>query len=643
MLNVFRSFVSSKIGAAAALLVLVLIAFAFAAGDVAGLRKMSLGGGDRVATVGNQRIDTEHLTQAATNALDNLKEQNPRLSMKGFLATGGLEKVLEGLLGRTALAVFGEKHGMVASDRLVDSEITKVPAFRGIDGRFNQDIFRQMLAQRHISEKAVREDLAQGLIARQILEPASVGSSVPRELALRYAALLKEKRSGAIALLPSPLFAPKVPPADKELATYYTAHRNQFIRPERRIVRYAVFGDEVLKNLPPPTDAEIAAFYNSNRSKYSAIELRRLTQLVLPTQAAAQAVAAEVATGKTLEAAAAEKGLSVSKISEIDKSAFTAQTSPAVADVAFSAASGTLTAPARSPIGWHLVHVDAIDKQPERSLDRVRGEIVERLAAEKRRKALADVSAHIEDQFDNGANLADVAKDLGLTVVETPALTADGKSYAKPDEVLPPILGKIVPTAFQMEERKPQLAEVEPNKSFIVYDVSQIAISAPAPLAEIKQDVATAYLLDKGSVAAKAAADKLLAETRKGVPLAQASAALKLPIPPVQQIDMTRDQLTAQGQRPPPPLALLFSMARGTTKILPAPNGRGWFVVSLKDITPQPLAADDPIVPAAQRDLGQLVGNEYAEGLRRAIEAEVTVKRDEAGIRAVRAQLGGEN
>jgi peptidyl-prolyl cis-trans isomerase D len=84
-------------------------------------------------------------------------------------------------------------------------------------------------------------------------------------------------------------------------------------------------------------------------------------------------------------------------------------------------------------------------------------------------------------------------------------------------------------------------------------------------------------------------------------------------------------------------------MARGTTKILPAPNGRGWFVVSLKDITPQPLAANDPILPAAQRDLGQLVGNEYAEGLRRAIEAEVTVKRDEAGIRAVRALLGGEN
>jgi peptidyl-prolyl cis-trans isomerase D len=82
-------------------------------------------------------------------------------------------------------------------------------------------------------------------------------------------------------------------------------------------------------------------------------------------------------------------------------------------------------------------------------------------------------------------------------------------------------------------------------------------------------------------------------------------------------------------------------MARGTTKLLPISGNRGWFVVSLRDITPQPLAANDELVPATQRELGQMAGSEYAEGLRRAIEAEVTVKRNEAGIKAVRTQLGG--
>jgi peptidyl-prolyl cis-trans isomerase D len=470
-----------------------------------------------------------------------------------------------------------------------------------------------------------------------------LGASVPHELALRYASLLKEKRSGAVALLPSPLFAPKTPPSDKELADYYASHRNHFIRPERRVIRYATFGDEVLKNLAAPTDAEIAAFYNANRAQYTAVELRRLTQLIVPTQAAAQAVAAEVAKGKTLEAAAAEKGLAATKVGPIDKGAFAAASSPAVADAAFSTANGAIAAPARSAIGWHLVHVDAIDKRPERALDQVRGEIITQLTAVKRRKALGDLTARIEDQFDNGANIADAAKDLGITLQETPAITADGKSYANPAEAVPPVLAKVVQTAFQMEQRKPQLAEVEPNKTFVIFDVGQIAPSATPPLAEIKQDVQAAYLFDEGSTAAKAAAEKLLAETRKGVSLADAVAALKLPLPRVEPVDMDRSQLFANGNRPAPPLLLLFSMARGTTKLLPISGNRGWFVVSLKDITPQPLAANDEIVPATQRELGQMAGNEYAEGLRRAIEAEVTVKRYEAGIKAVRTQLGGEN
>ena len=643
MFQLLRSFVTSKIGALIAAVFLRLIIFAFAAGDIAGLNQGTFGGGgDRVAKVGGRSISTTQLSQAATNALENLKQQNPQLSMKGFVASGGVEKVLDDMISRNALAIFGQKNGIVASDRLIDSEIAKIPAFRGVDGKFSEAAYRQLLAQRGFTDDMVRADLGEGLITRQILEPAAFGTTVPRELAVRYAGLLREKRSGAIALLPSPLFAPKTPPSDKDLTAFYTAHRNQFVRPERRIIRYATFGDEVLKNLTPPSDAEIAAFYNANKAKYAASEMRRLTQLVLPTEAAARAVADEVAKGKSLQAVASEKGLSAAALPATDKAALAASSSQAVADAAFAAAQGTVTAPARSPIGWHVLHVDGIDKRPERTLDQVRSEIVTQITAAKRRRAMGDLTTRIEDEFDKGANLTDVAKELGITVQLTPALTSDGKSYANPAEQLPPAVTKVASAAFSMEkENEPQVAEAEPNKTFVIFDVSEIAPSAPAPLAEIKQDVTAALLLDKGSAAAKAAADKLLDQTRKGVPLAQAAAALKLPIPPVQAIDMNRSDLARQGRQPAPPLVLLFSMAKGTTKILPAPGNRGWFVVSLKDIVTPPLAADDPLVPQAQQELGEVVGNEYAESLRRAIRAEVKVQRNDAAIKSVRAQLGG--
>jgi peptidyl-prolyl cis-trans isomerase D len=644
MLLFFRRFLSSKLGAVFALAFLALIAFAFAAGDMAGMSGFGGGGNQRVAKVGGHGIEGAELRQAANSAVESLREENPGLSMNAFALQGGLERVLESMIDRRAIAVFGAEHGIIASPRLIDSEIAKIGAFRGIDGKFSEDAFRQVLAQRGLSEALVRADLEQGLIARQILEPASFGATVPRELATHYASLLREKRSGAIAVLPAILFAPKDPPTDQELATFYEGHRNQFIRPERRVIRYAAFGDEALKNLPAPADAEIANFYNANKARYAASEARSITQLIVPTEAAAQAVIAEIAKGRTLEAAASGKGLSTAKLGPLDKATFARDTAPAVADAAFAAAQGALAAPARSTIGWHVVRVDRIDQRPARSLEQVRAEIATELAAVNRRKALGDLTARIEEQFENGGNLAEAAKELGLTLQQTPALTSDGKSYENPSQELPPVLSRFVAAAFSMEKRnEPQVAEAEPNSTFVIFDVSEIAPSAAAPLAEIKDDVRAAYMLSKGAAAAKAAAEKLVAETGKGVSLAQAAAALKLAIPPVQPVEMNRTELTAQGQRPPPPLMLMFSMAKGTTKILPAGGERGWFVVSLKDIVTPPQPANDQLVPTAQRELGQIAGSEYAAGLRRAIRAEVKVEQNPAAIKAVRDQLSGGN
>lgn len=644
MLETFRSVTKSKVGAIFAFILLGLIALAFASADVSNTGSFGgVTGGDRAATVGKERIDTSALSQAAATALENVRQQDPRMSMQGFLATGGLEQVLDQMIERLALATFGRENGIVASDRLIDSEIAKVPAFRGPDGKFSDAAFRQMMQQRGVNEKMIRSDLAQGLIARQILLPASFGALAPREMAVRYGALLRETRKGSVALLPSALFTPDKPPTDAELQAFYTAKRDDFIRPERRVIRYASFGDEVLKTVPAPTEAEIAARFNADKAQYAELETRRVTQLIVPTEAAAKAVVAEVSGGKSLEVAAREKGLATADLGTVAKAALAGQSSQAVADAVFAAGSGAIAAPARSGLGWHVMRVDGIDKRPARTLDQVRPAITAALAVEKRRKALSDMSAHIEEQFDNGGNLADAAKDLGLTLQHTAQVTADGQVYEKPTERIPPVLARVLQTAFSMErENQPQLAEVEPGKAFVIFDVTEIAPSAPAPLAEIKRDVETAYMLEKGSAAAKTAADRVQAEVRKGATLQAAMATLGKPLPPVQQVDMNRQQLT-QAQQVPPPLMLLFSMAQGTVKALAAPGDRGWFVVSLQSITPAEIRQDDALIAAAQRELGGLSGEEYAEQLQKAIRGEIGVKRNDAAIAAVRKQLVGGN
>lgn len=645
MLQFFRSFFSSKIGVGITLAIVGIIGLSFALADVSGSGSFGgVAGGDRVALVGGKRIGTAALSQAATAALDDVKAKDPRATMQSLIAQGGLADVLEQLIDRAAIAAFGEKHGIIAGSRLVDSEIAKIGAFRGVDGNFSDDAYRQVLLQRGLNDAQVRDDIGSGLIARQILVPAAFGAKFPRDMALRYATLLKERRTGAIALLPSAAFAPQAPPSDAEIKAYYESHRTAYLRPERRTIRFASFDEGALKTVPTPTDAEIAARYNANRAQYAASETRQVTQLILPTEAGARAVLAEVAGGKSLEAAATAKGLSTAKLDRLAKVALASQSSQVVADATFSAARGQLAGPLKSGLGWHLMRVDAVEAKPGRTLDQVRGELVAALAVEKRRAALTDFSARIEEEFDNGGTLADVAKELGLTLSQTQPLTADGAVYGKPNERAPDVLVRIIQTAFAMDsEGQAQLAEIEAGKTFLVFDVNSIAASAPAPLAEIKAGVAADVALQKGSVAARAAAEKVLAAARKGTDLGAAMAAIGVAMPPVDRVEMGRQELAADGQQVPAPLALLFSMAEGTVKLLPGPRNRGFYVVALKDIVPGTVAADDPVIAAAQRELGQLMAREYAEALRRAIRTEVGVSRNETAIGAVSRQLTGGN
>ncbi len=644
MLQFFRRFMSSKFGVVITLGFLALIALAFASADISNTGFGGVSGGDRVATVGGESIDASELSQAASSALENMKQQDPRISMSAFLAQGGLDRVLDELIDRTALGEFGRKHGIVAGSRLVDSEIANMAAFKGPDGKFSEAVFRQALQQQGVSEQLVRQDLEQGLVARQLLVPSAFGAVLPRELATRYSTLLRERRSGAIAILPSAAFAPAAPPSDAELAAFYTKSKSRFIRPERRVIRYATFGEAALKAVPAPTDAQIAARYEANKARYAASETRKITQLVVPTEAAAKAIAAEVARGKTLEVVAREKGLSAASLGEVSKPSLVGQASQAVADAAFAAQQGAIATPARSGLGWHVLKIESVTRKPERTLAQVRGELAEQITAEKRRAAINDLSARIEEEFESGGNLAEAAKTLGLTIETTQPLTADGRVYGKQGQTAPPALAKVLQTAFAMEqENEPQLAEIEAGKTFVVFDVSEITPSAPAPLNDIRTDVAAAYMLEKGSTNAKAQAEKVLEQVRKGTDLAAAMASLGRPLPPIDRIEMSREQLAAGGQQVPPPLSLLFSMAEGTAKLLRAPNDGGWYVVTLKDIVPGKVESNDPILAAAQRELSQVAGREYAEQFRKAIRAEVGAKRNEAAIKAVRARLEGGN
>lgn len=644
MLQMFRKSFGSKLGVGLAMGFLLLLGLAFAAGDIAGNQTFSgANGGDRAATVGKDRVNTVDVERAVSRTVENLRRDQPTATLKDFIAQGGFEQVLRNVIDLSALMEFGKKHGMQVGDRLIDSEIAKLPDVQGPDGKVSDDLYKAFLRQRGLTDAQLRRELGTSLMARQLLTNADIGVNVPATLVQRYAAVVTERRTGQIGLLPSAAYAPKTAPSESELGSWYAANQKDFVRPERRVIRYAVFTDAVLKTVPAPTDAEVAAAYNANKARFEASESRKVSQLILPTEAAAKAALAETA-GKSLEAVASAKGLSVAALAPLTKSALAVQSSQAAANAAFGAAKGKVIGPIKAPLGWVLLRVDAIDSKAGKTLDQARAELLPELVAQKRRAALTDFSARIEEEFDNGANLTDVAKELGLTLAETAPLLSDGQVFGQAGKTAPAELARVLQTAFAMEsEGQPQLAEVEPGKQFLVFDVAQIQPSAAPPLAEVKQQVVAEFQLAKGAAAARAAALKVEALVKKGSDLGSALASLGLPLPPVDQVNLPREQVQQMGQQTPPPLAMLFALAKGQVKLMGAPRNRGWYVVRVTDVIPGKVEANDPRLPQFEQTMARVASQEYSQQLRAAMRGEVGVKRNDAAINALKTRLSGGN
>ena len=642
MLLFFRSFFSSKLGVFVTLAFVGMIGIAFALGDVAGTSFGGFSSGSKIATVGREKISANDLEAKFRSIMARLRQRNPQLSIKEFLAKDGLNDVLTYTMDGKAVIQWGEQYGLYVGDRLIDSEIAKDPNIQAPDGKVDNALYRQMLAAQGITDSAYRAEQTQTLMAKLLLSSASFGLKVPRKMTGRYVAVLTEHRRGAIVTLPPAAFASLTPPGGGEVTAWYNDHKADYILPERRTVRFVSYTDAAVTAAAAPTDAEVAARYAENKAKYAAADKRKLSQMVLPTEAAAKQVIAEVAGGKTLEAAATAKGLAVAPLGSLTMDGYALQSSAETASAVFAAPNAKLLGPFKAPLGWIVVRVDTRETTPGKTLDQAKPELLQELTDEKRKIAITDFGARMEQELDNGATLGDMAKELGVTVTETPALTAGGTVFGQDGVSAPAVLQRVVPAAFQMDGTgQPQLAEVEPGKTFVIFDVGKIALAAPPPLNDIRAKVTEDARIAKGEAAAKAAAEKVQAQVQKGVPIDVAVASLGIALPPVDHVDMDRTEVQKKGKNASRPLLMLFAMAKGKVRLMQGPRNHGWYVVTVNEVIPGKVDEKNPDFDGFNKSLAQEQSTELGDQLRGGLRNEVGTTRNDSNLRKLQAQLSG--
>ncbi|MDT9597506.1 peptidylprolyl isomerase [Sphingosinicella rhizophila] len=644
MLSYFRRGVTAKI--MLGLLFITLIALVITGFGTGGSGLGGLGGlgSSSVASVEGETITTGDVTEQVNRQLARARQRSPELDIATFVRSGAIEQIVGDMITSTALLVFGRDIGIGASVDMVNREIAGIPAFQNMAGQFDNDVFRRALAQEKISETKLREEIEASLIQRQMLLPVGGSAQAPRGIALQYASLLLETRSGSVGLVPAEAMGAGTEPSAQDITTFYNSSKARYTIPERRVIRYATFGREQVAAGSVPTDAEITAFYQRNAASYGPTETRTLSQVVLPDEAAARAFAAKLAAGTSFARAAADAGFSAAdtSVGQQSKDAFAKASTAAVANAAFTVAEGAATAPIKSELGWHVVRVDAINRTPARPLATVRGEIAAQLGQQKMEQALADLEAKIQDSLGEGSSIEEIARANNLTIRETSPITATGAAPGNPDAQTPPEVRPLLQTAFDMvEDEDPVVEPVVPGQLFAIVQIAKIVPAAAPPLAQIRERVKADLVVKRANDRARAVAGSILAKVNAGTPVAKAFAEAQMPLPPVSPIMARRMDLVQRQEGIPPPLAMLFSMPRGKARLIAAPGGQGWYVVQLDKVVPGDASKVPALVETTRTQFAQVLGDEYTRQFTRAVQAEKEVKRNEDAVAALKNQLTG--
>jgi peptidyl-prolyl cis-trans isomerase D len=639
MLTFFRRLAKSTIGrwVMAALGVGILAGFAY--GDISnfGSGKMGFGmGASTLVRVGDQEVTEREMSEAMQRRLTEVRQQNPNADYA--TVAGDFDAILNALIDQRTLIAFANKYDFRLSKRLIDAEIAQIPGAKGLNGQFSQQAYQAWLAQQRLTDDRVREIIAGGLLQRMLLVPVATNARISVGMATPYASMLLESREGEAAAVPVEVFRAGLKPTDAQVQEYYAANRARYMIPEQRVLRFARIGPEQVANVTA-SDQEVAAYYNSNKATYAAKDLRSLTQAVVQDQAAAAAIAAKVKAGAAM-AAAASASAAVTSVKDQTRQDYAAAAGDKAAAAAFSAPSGAVVGPVQGAFGWVVVKVDSVKTRGGKTLDQAKTEIAAKLNADKRKAAIEDIVDKVQNAVDEGSNFTETAAQAKLPVTTTPLMTAAGTSRVDASYKAPAELAAAVKTGFDIAPNDPpEIIAVPNDQGYVLVSPAQVVPAAPAPLASIRDKVASDWIDAQALGRARSVAAAIVQKTSSGVSLSDALKQSGAPLPPVRPIAARRMQLaTAQGPIPVA-LKLLFTLGANKSQMIPDPQGRGFFVVRVTKIVPGNALLQPGLIAQMQTELRDPAAQDYAQEFTGALRQEMGVKRNDAEIRALKARM----
>jgi peptidyl-prolyl cis-trans isomerase D len=431
--------------------------------------------------------------------------------------------------------------GYAVSKQLVAAQINAVPAFKGEDGKFSVDKYRQILQLQGMAPAEFEWRLSRELMVNQVINGIAQTAGVSRQDLERIYRLQTQQRRFSYLELPLQQSAAEVGVSDSDIEQYYTAHASDFMTPERVKIQYLELKADELKVSDIPDDQTLHALYEEHSDRYVTPEERRARHILvsLPPDAGedaekkarekAESLLARLEKGESFEVLAKEASDDPGSASKGGDLGFFSRgvMTPEFETAAFALEKGGRSGIVKSAFGFHIIEVTDIKPQHTRPFDEVRDELVKEYQAQERGDLFSDKSETLANKaFEQPDTLQGAADALGLEIKTSDWLTKDGGPGIGQNEM-------VVDAAFQEDvlEAGNNSEPIEVGDNHLV--VLRILEHQPAekqPLESVKDKVTTEVRDVKARELVSNLGDSLLRELRSGTPLADIASAQQLKV-----------------------------------------------------------------------------------------------------------------
>jgi peptidyl-prolyl cis-trans isomerase D len=477
-------------------------------------------GGQTVAVVNGESISYErfrHAYQAAVSRYSQMYQGRFTPQMAEQL--GLSQQVLNELVQEAVVVQRARAEGLRVTDQEVNVQIYAIPAFHE-GGVFSIRRYDDVLQRLRITKAAFEDDVRHKLLLRKVAVAVTGGVKVSDAEVEQTLAYRNEMARAAWASVPVAPLLERAEAPEGEVDAYYQQHREEFRRPERRRIQYVAFEQ---KDLPAVTDAEVAKYYEDHSAEFGIPAQIQVAHILARVPETGGSQAEQTARAKIQEAIRRARGgedfaAIARQVSEDPESAARGgelgwvtkgALVPQFERAAFALKKGEVSSePVRTPFGYHAIKVIDSREAVHRTLKEVTPQIRAKLLTQQLERAAADRARQARPALQAAGDFTAAARQLGL---EPRAM-----SVSRPPG--PPALARLTPiqeATFALAVGGVSEPTTTPNGPVIIKVLEHLPEGVP-PLAEVREEVATAVKRQKADAVALARARQLAAAARSG-------------------------------------------------------------------------------------------------------------------------------